>query len=157
MWYDLDLQLKHCNAGRYYEYNLLNRPRDNAGFDLFCVDTAAVTNSEVTLLHLGVAACMYAVDSDTEERTPVHFWLLPRSSIYKTGVLMANSTGVIDSTYRGELQAPVVTWHAAANIDAGTRLFQVVAPDMGWIRNVRIVDEMPSSIRGAGGFGSTGR
>jgi dUTP pyrophosphatase len=70
---------------------------------------------------------------------------------------MANSVGVIDSSYRGTLKAPVVTsFLGAAGFKAGARHFQIVAPDMGWIQEVRLVAELPSSERGAGGFGSTG-
>jgi dUTPase len=42
-------------------------------------------------------------------------------------------------------------------VTRGDRLFQIVAPDMGWIRNVRVVTSMNSTERGEGGFGSTGR
>ena len=83
--------------------------------------------------------------------------LMPRSSIYKSGIVMANSIGVIDKSYRGELKAPVWSMTANSQITRGDRLFQIVAPDMGWIRNVRIVDSMPSTERGEGGFGSTGK
>ena len=90
-------------------------------------------------------------------KTESHFWLMPRSSIFKTGLIMANSTGVIDKSYRGELKAPVWSMTAKSNVTCGDRLFQIVAPDMGWIRNVRIVSALPDSDRGAGGFGSTGK
>ena len=42
-------------------------------------------------------------------------------------------------------------------LEKGIRLFQVLAPDMGWIHEVRIVDSLPETSRGEGGFGSTGR
>ncbi len=72
---------------------------------------------------------------------------------------MANSEGIIDRTYRGPLKAPVRnhTVTEAYHIQQGTRLFQIVAPDMGWIREVRIVESLPETRRGEGGFGSTGR
>ena len=38
----------------------------------------------------------------------------------------------------------------------GSRYFQIVAPDMGHISQVRIVDALPVTQRGVGGFGSTG-
>ena len=95
-------------------------------------------------------------ESNDYLKTDSHFWLLPRSSIYKTGLIMANSTGVIDKSYRGELKAPVWSMTGESNVLSGDRLFQIVAPDMGWIRNVRIVESMPGSERGTGGFGSTG-
>ena len=44
-----------------------------------------------------------------------------------------------------------------SSVTRGDRLFQIVAPDMGWIRIVRIVNSMPSTDRGEGGFGSTGK
>jgi dUTPase len=46
---------------------------------------------------------------------------------------------------------------ANSQVMTGDRLFQIVAPDMGWIRIVRIVNSMPSTDRGEGGFGSTGK
>ena len=48
---------------------------------------------------------------------------------------MANSVGVIDKSYRGELKAPVWSMTGKSEVTAGDRLFQIVAPDMGWIRD----------------------
>jgi dUTPase len=90
-------------------------------------------------------------------KTDSHFWLLPRSSIYKSGLMMANSVGVIDKSYRGELKAPVWSMTGNSTVNRGDRLFQIVAPDMGWIRTVKVVTSMPETGRGTGGFGSTGR
>ena len=76
---------------------------------------------------------------------------------------MANSQGVIDKSYRGTLMAPIWVVSPLAFMAAykevameGSRLFQIVAPDMGHISEVRIVESLPDSVRGAGGFGSTG-
>jgi dUTPase len=41
-------------------------------------------------------------------------------------------------------------------IEKGQRLFQIVAPDMGWIKEVKIVESLDVTGRGDGGFGSTG-
>ena len=90
-------------------------------------------------------------------KTDSHFFLLPRSSIYKTGLMMANSVGVIDKSYRGELKAPVWSMTGNSDVAKGERLFQIVAPDMGWIRHIRLVEQLPSTDRGAGGFGSSGK
>ena len=70
---------------------------------------------------------------------------------------MANSPGIIDKSYRGELKAPVWSLTGQSHIKQGDRIFQIVAPDMGWIRHVRMVESMPGTVRGAGGFGSTGK
>ena len=124
----------------------------NAGVDLVTAENWS--GKEVHLLELGVKAMM--TRKDTGET--VHYWLAPRSSIYKTGYIMANSMGVIDRSYRGVLKAPVVpVADSAKGFVAGERHFQIVAPDMGWIEEVRIVSSLPETERGEGGFGSTGR
>jgi dUTP pyrophosphatase len=95
---------------------------------------------------------------DQSTGNPVHYYLYPRSSIYKTGYLMANSVGIIDKTYRGILKAPVVrVLPDAKGFSMGERHFQIVAPNMGHIREVALVDALPESLRGEGGFGSTGK
>jgi len=127
---------------------------ENAGIDLTSAENwCGIVGESAHLLDLGVKAML--VDSETRE--PVHYWLLPRSSIYKTGHIMANSVGVIDSSYRGVLKAPVVALsNSPKGFTAGERYFQIVAPDMGKISRVFVVDELPASGRGEGGFGSTG-
>lgn len=137
---------------------------DNAGFDLISTDSSFekdVGNRGLYLSDLGVRAVMTRGDTLTPDTT-VHYRLVPRSSLYKTGYMMANSEGIIDRTYRGVLKAPVVCIGNTAQIDypglfAGNRYFQIVAPDLGWIRSVHVVDTLPSTERGAGGFGSTGK
>lgn len=134
-----------------YWFTEASRTNENAGFDLL---TAEDWNSnEVHLLDLGVRAMLV---NDTTV-APVHYWLLPRSSIYKTGYLMANSVGVIDASYRGVLKAPVAkVAPAAGGFKRGDRHFQIVAPDMGYIATIRRVKALPDTVRGDGGFGSTG-
>ena len=134
-----------------YQFSEKTLPtNENAGFDL---PTAENWVGETHLLDLGVKAMM--TRSGTDET--VHYWLAPRSSIYKTGYMMGNSLGVIDRSYRGTLKAPVVrVSEPAKGFMAGDRHFQIMAPDLGWIHTVRIVDSLPETLRGEGGFGSTG-
>ena len=139
-----------------YSFDIKKFPENqNAGFDLVTAENwSTEVAGEPHLLDLGVKAMM--TRKDTGET--VHYWLAPRSSIYKTGYIMANSMGVIDRTYRGVLKAPVVPVAAGAKgFVAGERHFQILAPDMGWIEAVRIVSTLPDTLRGEGGFGSTGR
>jgi dUTP pyrophosphatase len=71
--------------------------------------------------------------------------------------MMANSRGIIDKTYRGQLMAPLISVGTSQkSIEAGTRLFQILAPDLGHIKEVIYVDSLPETVRGEGGFGSTG-
>lgn len=132
-----------------------DRPNDNAGVDLFVATEARLSEHRgCSLIDLGVKARMVNLVSGED----VHYLLYPRSSIFKNNVYLANSVGVIDRTYRGTLMAAVgvIDIESGATLAAGIRLVQVVAPDMGHIKQIRLVDSLPETVRGAGGFGSTG-
>ena len=82
--------------------------------------------------------------------------MMPRSSISKTPLRLANSIGLIDGGYRGELIAFCDNITSESyNVEAGQRLFQIVAMD-GTSLEIEIVSELSESSRGEGGFGSTG-
>jgi dUTPase len=150
-----------------FQHTTIQRNNDNAGVDLFCVKKQPVTDKDVTLLDLGVKARMskhYTValgGGKTEKRGEyTHFWLAPRSSIWKSNIRQANSLGVIDRSYRGVLMGAVIAnTDQPVEIQEGVRLFQVLAPDMGHISEVilRDLSDIDSTSRGDGGFGSTGQ
>ena len=75
----------------------------------------------------------------------------------KSGISLSNSVGVIDSDYRGEIGVGLHnTSDADYTVHPGDRIAQLMITPV--IRpTVTLVDELPSSERGAGGFGSTGR
>jgi dUTPase len=159
------LELLPTEEGRPY-YSNADLPDENAGFDMFVVKeynaTEMALNAKPCLFDLGTAARLVCV-TDAGEKD-VHYWLTPRSSVTKAGMMMANSIGVIDQSYRGTLMAPVWVVAQAPFMKTfetqsfkGSRFFQIVTPDMGWIKEVRIVDSLPATIRGTGGFGSTGK
>ena len=85
--------------------------------------------------------------------------VLPRSGLAgRHGLTLANSPGLIDAGYRGELSCAVVNLdrEEPVKIARGDRIAQLVivpvaAVEADW------VDELPPSERGQGGFGSTGR
>jgi len=135
------------------------RNNDNAGLDLYTARDQTVYYN-VTLLDLGVKARMSYRERYYEVNTPVHYWLAPRSSIWKQGITQANSIGVIDRTYRGNLMGAVLPIDKDKEIviPGGTRVFQVLAPDMGHISCVilRPLSQLDETSRGSGGFGSTG-
>jgi len=124
-------------------------------------------------LNLGVRCCMRAATAPaTSTPAPCGFYLYPRSSISKTRMRLANSVGIIDAGYRGDLIAAVDTigffgstdiWHVwketLSPIKKYDRYFQVCAPDLSPFL-VHIVeteqDLSPPTSRGSGGFGSTG-
>ena len=87
---------------------------------------------------------------------PTHgYMLIPRSSIIKTTLRLANSVGIIDKSYRGEVMA-VVDNIGTDNVclKTGSCYFQIVAFD-GNLPTYTLKDELSSTTRGSGGFGST--
>ena len=153
------------NDGEEYGYgvdNLISRQFiTNPGI------TSSVGVDGARGLNLGVRCCMRAWD-----RAPCGFYLYPRSSISKTRMRLANSVGIIDAGYRGDLIAAVDTmgffgstdiWHiwkeTLSPIKKYDRYFQVCAPDLSpfLVYIVETEDDLgtPTS-RGSGGFGSTG-
>ncbi|HSJ73916.1 MAG TPA: dUTP diphosphatase [Miltoncostaeaceae bacterium] len=84
--------------------------------------------------------------------------VLPRSGLARRhGVTLANSPGLIDAGYRGELVVTLVNLGDAPHrVESGDRIAQlVVVPVELWA--AREVEELPPSDgRGEGGFGSTG-
>lgn len=154
--YRLELQVTEQGAPFYPAVGIIEYlSPDNAGYDLKVVKTQHQTHQAV-LVPLGVKARMIRMTATLHE--DCHFTLEPRSSIYKTGFIMANSRGIIDKSYRGELMAPMLSVGSNAKpIEEGTRLFQIIAPDMGYIGEVEYVASLPDdSSRGSNGFGSSG-
>ena len=82
--------------------------------------------------------------------------VFPRSSIRQTDLFMANSVGVIDSGYRGEI---IVTFNikkgATRWYQVGDRIAQLVIMPVPLVKYVE-VDELSETERGIGGHGSTG-
>jgi len=162
VWYELEIVSTSPMAQTFYPNTIYNRSDENAGFDVYATEEVHVTQTPM-MVPFGAVFRLLKVEpmphgtSNDVLKTESHFWLLPRSSIYKSGLMMANSTGVIDKSYRGELKAPVWSMTGGSVVRPGERLLQIVAPDMGWIRHVRAVDYVPETNRGANGFGSSGR
>lgn len=141
----------------YYQ-NLVTKYSGDCGIDLMCPEFITVPCNTVKKIHFGIACEMVS----TEEYKPEPFMLVPRSSISNTSFSMANSVGIIDAGYRGEIIA-AVRCHPNENntvrideIHKGSRLFQIVAFD-GKPIQVIVVDKLSSTDRGDKGFGSTGK
>jgi dUTP pyrophosphatase len=84
--------------------------------------------------------------------------VFPRSSIRKTDLQLSNSVGVIDSGYRGELQA---TFRKEKGVlskkyEVGDRIAQIMVIPYPPIE-FEEVEELNNTERGEGGFGSTGK
>lgn len=85
--------------------------------------------------------------------------VLPRSGLaMRHGLSLVNAPGLIDSGYRGELQVLLLNTDrvAPARLAAGDRIAQLVLVEVA-LAEVVEVDELATSTRGEGGFGSSGR
>jgi len=86
--------------------------------------------------------------------------IFPRSSIRKTGLQLSNSVGVIDSGYRGELQATFNKLFGGASTtcayEVGDRIAQIMIIPYPPIEFDEVA-ELSDTERGDGGFGSTGK
>ena len=81
-----------------------------------------------------------------------------RSSMgVKNGINLANGIGVIDSDYRGQLHVTLFnTTDTPYTVQCGDRIAQLmIVPVLH--PTLRVVDALPETERGTGGFGSTGR
>ena len=86
-------------------------------------------------------------------------FVLPRSGLAaKSGVTCVNSPGLIDSGYRGELKVALVNLDPNEDYEVkkGDRIAQLVILAVP-VSSFEIVEELPQSSRGNGGFGSSGR
>ena len=81
----------------------------------------------------------------------------PRSSIYKTGLVLCNSVGTGDEDYRGEYKA--FFYHVDKSLPAYEIGDKVVQLKIGMtpMTTFELVEELSSTVRGTGGFGSTGK
>ena len=85
----------------------------------------------------------------------------PRSGLaFKKGVTVLNTPGTIDSDYRNQIGVILINLGAEDfTIEPGDRIAQLVlnqVPQINWV-SVNSVEELSSTDRGLGGFGSTGK
>ena len=80
--------------------------------------------------------------------------LFPRSSISKTTLALTNSVGVIDSGYRGPIMLKFNFYKEGMVYDVGDRVGQLIIMPYPQIE-LEEADELSSTERGEGGFGST--
>ena len=91
---------------------------------------------------------------------PSAFYVYPRSSLSKTSLMLSNHVGIIDSGYRGNIKGAFRCLDGFTHFNATkfTRLVQICHPSLCKIRVVLVENEtdLSTTLRGSGGFGSTG-
>ncbi len=122
---------------------------DDAGLDLCSRSDVEIAPGERALVGTGIAIALpsgYAA------------FVCPRSGLAaREGLGLLNAPGTVDAGYRGEIQVCLVNHDPRRPVvlRRGDRVAQLVIQRVE-LPTVRVVDELPASGRGPGGFGSTG-
>lgn len=122
----------------------------DAGMDLFASEDVTLEPGQRAAIGTGIAIAI-----------PDGFagFVQPRSGrALNEGLGVANSPGLIDSGYRGEVKVIAINLNLASSlrVHRGEKIAQLVFQRVERA-DIEVVEELPPSHRGAGGFGSTGR
>ena len=121
----------------------------SAGADLYSIEAVTVEPHKTVLVHTGLAL---------EIPEGYAGLIFARSGLAcKRGLAPANKVGVIDADYRGEIMVALHNHtEAPVSIDAGERVAQLAI--MPFLKaEFELASELSDTVRGAGGFGSTGK
>lgn len=138
------------NTKKLYHEGLLPEyaHEGDAGMDLHSTETFRLYPRERRLVPTGIAVAIpdgYAG------------FVQPRSGLaVKSGVTVLNTPGLIDSGYRGEIKVCLINLGTQpVDFKIGSRIAQLVVLPVARV-DVRKVDDLDDTERGADGFGSTG-
>ena len=175
-----ELKQKYIDAACNHNNKIFN-PSNlylDAGFDLFnptkreifennqsvCSSFSGNRMSVINKINFGIMCSAQMITDTVNKVYNTGYYMYPRSSLSKTKLRLANSTGIIDSGDRGELIGMFDLINLSSNevyvIDKYDRLLQICAPGLVPIvvEIVNTFEELGNETeRGAGGFGSTGR
>ena len=123
----------------------------SAGMDLYACtdDPITIEPHEIAVIPTGIAIELESADYVA--------YIFARSGLaIKHGVAPANCVGVIDSDYRGEVCVGLVNQtNQPYTVQPEERIAQmVISPVI--LPDIEVVDELGDTVRGGGGFGSTG-
>jgi dUTP pyrophosphatase len=121
----------------------------DAGIDLAACERVELAPGERALVPTGLAVAIPAGYAG---------YVQPRSGLAtKHGISIVNTPGLVDSGYRGELLVNLLNTdpREAFVVEPGMRIAQLVVVELPRIELVE-VDELPKSVRGPAGLGSSG-
>ena len=162
-----ELRNKYYEAATKHNEKIMGEHPD-AGFDLFAPYDCSCNGNIVTKINFGVSCSAKMVYNDERASHTTGYYLYPRSSLSKTKLRLANSVGIIDSGYRGDL---IGAFDCISKTECDgesadylvlkfDKLVQVCSPDLCPII-VEVVNDKSkigaATLRGSGGFGSSGR
>lgn len=152
---ELARELYHNASGNESQFPFKKYDED------FCYDVVATSCTEIApnvyKYGIGLAFQIERVGGLAVAPMKLSIDLRPRSSVWRTGMVLSNSVGTIDETYTGEVSA--IFYHLFPDMPiykVGERIGQIKIGLTYPIKFVE-VDELNGTMRGAGGFGSTGK
>jgi dUTP pyrophosphatase len=122
----------------------------DAGFDLYSSVDVLLESGERKLIPTGVAVAILEGYAG---------FVQPRSGLAaKHGISIVNSPGLIDSHYRGEIKVILINLDKDKpfQVRRGDKIAQLIIQKIESV-DLEVVDELDETVRGAGGFGSSGR
>jgi len=136
------------NHGNFHE--------GDSGLDLFVPEEVIVPKKSIGFVINLMISCEGNVDA-TDSSQNVSYYVYPRSSMgSKTPLRLANSVGIIDAGYRGNIMVIVDNVSDEDyTVSVGTRLVQICGPQLEAL-SFTIVNQLSETSRGEGGLGSTG-
>jgi dUTP pyrophosphatase len=158
-----DLQLKYNEVIQSHNNKFIQHNYHDSGFDLFTPQMNNYRNDDGKIsinYQIKCRAQMYSLI--TKQFSNTSYYLYPRSSITKTCYRLANSVGIIDSGYRGNLIGvfDCNMYHATNDSNLPySRLLQICAPNLCpiYCHLANSMDELgPITERMENGFGSSG-
>ena len=137
--------------------NKMSSDYPDAGFDLFTPVTTICDTDGVNKINFLVKC-----SATSKNGANTGYYMYPRSSISKTPLRLANSVGIIDSGYRGNLIGAFdcISTGEPYLLTQYTKLVQICSPTLEpiYVTIVNTVEELGlNTERGEGGFGSTGK
>ena len=132
--------------------------------DDFCFDLTAVTEEEIApnVWRYGFGFALQIVNNmriePIKEYCSLCFSIRPRSSVWKTGMILSNCIGTVDEGYTGEISA--VFYHVMPNMEryhVGDRIAQLYFDQTTKFLDFIEVNKLDETERGDGGYGSTGK
>ncbi len=169
------LKDKYIEAVEAHNLKVKNDPFVDSGFDIFCPSRGfnCLSNNGPNKIDFQIkcSAQMNRYKSNTNIVKYIHYtgyYMYPRSSLSKTRLRLANSVGIIDSGYRGNLIGMFDCFSAGKSALCETeydyvvkpfeKLVQICGPNLCpvYVELVESVEELSDiTLRGEGGFGST--
>jgi dUTP pyrophosphatase len=154
------LKIKHQEAAAKHNAALHEKTHPDSGYDLFVPNTMTVEGNSISQkINMEVKCSLLHHTYDTVQ--PNAFYLYPRSSTgSKTPLRLANSVGIIDSGYRGNIMAVFDNISSEPfTVEAESRLVQICVPTLSpmIVTIVDSIEELGLTERGSSGFGSTGK